>query len=110
MARGDSISNIVAGNSSAYTYITPGSGEEWMITAIGDSRTETYLEMTTDNGSNWLAMYGSEAGSTATSQYIALNDTMSRELHWIITENDRIRSYNASAYHILWYMGIKIKD
>jgi len=110
MASSDSISNVVSASQSTYTYITPGSGDEWLITQIGDSRTETYLEMTTDNGSNWYAMYASMQENTGVSQYMASNDMMSRDLNWILTENDRIRSYNASGAHILWYTGIKIKD
>jgi len=116
MAKGDGISNVVSASQSAYTYITPGSGEEWLIMQIGDSHAATYLEMTTDNGSNWLAMNASQQQGTNpyedvnVSPIMALNSMMSRDLYWVLTANDRIRSYNSSAAHVIWWMGIKTKD
>ena len=112
MARGDSIGGMSGyASSSTYVYLTPSSGDEWMITAVGAGPyTYSYLQMTPDNGSNWYAMYASMQENTGVSQYMASNDMMSRDLNWILTENDRIRSYNASGAHILWYTGIKIKD
>jgi len=110
MARGDSIGGMSGyASSSTYVYLTPSSGDEWMITAVGAGPyTGSYLQMTPDNGSNWHTMYGSEIGETGVSQYIAQNDTMGRRLSLFVSPTVRIRL--TGGWHYYWVMGIKSKE
>ena len=72
MARGESIGGMSGyGAYQTYVYLTPSSGDEWMITAMGAGPyTYSYLQMTPDNGSNWHDMYSSELGETDVNQFI----------------------------------------
>ena len=115
MAAGDTISSSTQTNT--YLYLTPASGDEWMIMQIGTSRTDTYLQMT-PNASTWYTMYASPSYGagyysslyTGVSQYMTTNNMMSRpDLHWHITNTVRIRAYS-SGYNNFWWAGIKSKD
>ena len=118
MAAGDTISSSASVYGGTYIYLTPASGDEWMIMQIGTSRTDTYLQMTPNAGSNWYTMYASPsyAGNysslyTGVSQYMTTNNMMSRpDLHWHITNTVRIRAYSGGNYYQFWWAGIKTKD
>jgi len=116
MAAGDTISSSSQINT--YLYLTPASGDEWMIMQIGTSRSDTYLQMTPNAGSNWYTMYASPAYGgyytslyTGVSQYLWTNNMMARpDLHWHITNTVRIRAYSGGNYYQFWWAGIKTKD
>jgi len=117
MAAGDTISSGAWATAGAYIYLTPASGDEWMIMQIGTTSTGTYLQMT-PNASTWYTMYASPSYGggyysslyTGVSQYMTTNNMMSRpDLHWHITNTVRIRAYS-SGYNTFWWAGIKTKD
>jgi len=117
MAAGDTISS--SSQTNTYLYLTPASGDEWMIMQIGTSSTVTYLQMTPNGGSNWYTMYASPSYGggyysslyTGVSQYLTTNNMMSRpDLHWHITNTVRIRAYSGGNYYNFWWAGIKTKD
>jgi len=107
MSVGDVISGLEYG--SGYKYLTPSSGDEWMITAIGSNSTSTDLSITADDGNDWRDMYNSFAGvgddEVDNQVMMSDNDT----LHWFITNTSRIRSYSGSSAAV-WWMGIKSKE
>ena len=118
MAAGDTISSSASVNAGTYLYLTPASGDEWMIMQIGTSSTGTYLQMT-PNASTWYTMYASPSYGagyysslyTGVSQYMTTNNMMSRpDLHWHITNTVRIRAYSGGNYYQFWWAGIKTKD
>ena len=116
MAAGDTISSSASVNAGTYIYLTPASGDEWMIMQIGTSSTGTYMQMT-PNSSTFYTMYASPsyAGNytslyTGVSQYMTTNNMISRpDLHWHISPVKRIRAYS-SGYNNFWWAGIKTKD
>ena len=116
MAAGDTISSSASVNAGTYIYLTPASGDEWLIMQIGTSSTGTYMQMT-PNASTWYTMYASPSFSTAysslytgVSHILTANNMISRpDLHWHINIQKRIRAYSPG-YNNFWWAGIKTKD
>jgi len=118
MARGDSISYAGYG-SYTYTYLTPASGDEWLITMFGCQGAFTggwgsgfyaaYMYMTPDGGTNWYEMWSSENDQIDVDRNILDTDFQGRELHWPLTPTVRIRLHSPG-YSKWWYSGVKTKD
>jgi len=114
MARGDSISHIASLGSGVYLTLQPASGDDWMITAIGDNHNQTYIEGLQPSGSIWYTMVGSDytltGGNQSVSSYIATAGWMDHDLQWFIDNERYIRVINSGSSHVFWFMGVKTKD
>ena len=112
MARGDSVSHIASVSSGAYLELRPASGDEWMITAVGDSHNQTYI-VAKGGSSTFYTLYGVDAkgyGNARISQYMATAGWMNHDLQWYLNNTDYMKVINDGASHIFWFMGVKVKD
>ena len=112
MARGDSISHIATVSSGAYLELRPASGDEWMITGVGDNHLQTYI---VSNGSistfypiSGVDPYGYCANRI--SKYIAASGWTNHDLQWFLSNTNYMKVINDGASHIFWFMGVKVKD
>jgi len=59
MAIGDCVSGLHYSAGTAYIYLTPASGEEWVITRVGTDYTSTFFAMEVAGSANYFYnMYG----------------------------------------------------
>jgi len=109
MARGDSISTIVD-VVGGQTYVVPSSGDEWVITAVGSSQDDVYVQAW--NGSEWTTMYSTDRhkNTTSISANLAEAGWMSHSLQWFISSSRYIRFVNSANDAEIWIMGVKSKD
>ena len=110
MARGDSISTIVD-VASGYTTFAPSSGDEWMITAVGSSQDDVYVQAWS-GGTIFNTMYSTDRHSYQThiSSNLAQAGWMSHSLQWFIPSSSYIRFVNSANDAEIWIMGVKSKD
>ena len=114
MAVGDSISWAGSTYNYSMIYITPASGDEWVIKMLGGYGHYSYgawIWMTPDGGTTWLEMWSSEKDRTTVIQNFLGNDLVAgREIYWFISPTVRIKFTGVSGSSPWWYMGVKTKD
>ena len=108
---GDCVSGVHYASSTTYVYLTPASGEEWVITRIGASNTSTQFSMEVAGSANYFYnMYGQlRENINSPSYYIRYTGFLSQKLHWTISPSLRIRCRNPSG-GVFWWMGAKTKE
>ena len=110
MAAGDSISKATY-TGTGYQELSPSSGDEWLITAMGCDVTTGYLQMSNDGGSNYYTMSSAARDfySEPLSSDLHANSLTSHKLNLHISSTVKIRFYHTGNGNF-WYMGIKVKD
>ena len=110
MAAGDSISKATY-TGTGYQELSPSSGDEWLITAMGCDVTTGYLEMSDDGGSNYyiMASAAKDFYSEPLSASLHANSMTSHKLNLHLSSTVKIRFYHTGGGNF-WYMGIKVKD
>jgi len=110
MAAGDSISKATY-TGTGYQDLSPASGDEWLITAIGFDDGGGYLQMSNDSGANYYTMTSGARDfySEPLSSDLERNSLTSHKLNLHISPTIKIRFYH-TGNGVFWYMGIKVKD
>ena len=106
---GDCVSGV--NSTSGYAYLTPASGEEWVISRIGASHTSTTFYMEDAGNANYFYnMRGQLLESiNASADYIRYTGFLSQKLHWTISPSVRIKFRNFSG-GVFWWIGTQTKE
>jgi len=109
MAVGDCVSGLHYSSGSAYIYLTPASGEEWVITRVGSDYTGTFFLMEVNGSANYFYnMRGQLRESiNASADYIRYTGFLSQKLHWTISPSVRLRIRKAGVF---WWIGEQTKE
>ena len=104
---GDCVSGV--NSTSGYAYLTPASGEEWVITREGASHTSTQFAMEVAGSANYFyQMYGQLRESINSPQYyIRYTGFLSQKLHWTISPSVRIKIRKGGTF---WWIGTQTKE
>jgi len=111
MAQRDSISHIASVSSGAYLELRPASGDEWMITAVGDSHNQTYI-VARGGSSTFYSIYSNDDTEYPPSpdKYMAKVGWMGYDIQWYLSNTDYMKVINDGSSHIFWFMGVKTKE
>jgi len=105
---GDCVSGISTGPQ--YIYLTPASGEEWVITRIGASNTGTLFYMEVNgNAGYFYSMVGELRQQIYPSAYIRYNGFLSQKLHWTLSPSVRLKCRSPGG-GLFWWIGAQTKE
>ena len=109
MAVGDCVSGVHYSGGSMYLYLTPASGEEWVITRVGTDYTSTFFTMEVAGSAGYFYnMYGQlRENINAPATYIRYTGFLSQKLHWTISPSVRLRIRKAGVF---WWIGEQTKE
>ena len=109
MAVGDCVSGLHDSGGTTYIYLTPASGEEWVITRVGSDYTSTFFAMEVAGSANYFYnMYGQlRENINAPATYIRYTGFLSQKLHWTISPSVRIKIRKAGVF---WWIGTQTKE
>jgi len=109
MAVGDCVSGLHYSAGSMYIYLTPASGEEWVITRVGTESTSTFFTMEVNGSANYFySMYGQlRQNINSPAIYIRYTGFLSQKLHWTISPSVRIKVRKGGVF---WWIGEQTKE
>ena len=109
MAVGDCVSGVHYASGTTYVYLTPASGEEWVITRVGASNTYTQFDMEVAGSAGYFySMYGQlRENINAPATYIRYTGFLSQKLHWTLSPSIRLKIRKAGVF---WWIGEQTKE
>ena len=111
MAVGDCVSGLHYSSGSAWIYLTPASGEEWVITRIGASHTSTFFSMEVAGSANYFYNMSGQLRENinAPATYIRYTGFLSQKLHWTLSPSVRLKCRSPGG-GLFWWIGAQTKE